>query len=96
MFLEYDDLYTAGGHQYLQFGGKAVEPPDGCRSNHEVICALAQKRPRRFEHPGFEMSAREMSIDATLRASGRGTLAEISRRARWSSIANRRSRNRIS
>src|SRR5579863_5230700 len=40
MFLEHDDLYTGGGHQFLQFGGKAIEPPEGCRSNHEVICAL--------------------------------------------------------
>src|SRR5208282_3479774 len=41
MFLEHDDLYTGGGHQYLQFGPKAIEPPQGCRSNHEVIVALA-------------------------------------------------------
>jgi len=27
MFLEHDDLYTGGGHQFLQFGGKAIEPP---------------------------------------------------------------------
>ena len=27
MFLEHDDLYLGGGHQYLQFGGKAIEPP---------------------------------------------------------------------
>ena len=74
MFLEHDDIYTAGGHQYLQFGGKAIEPPEGCRSNHEVLCALAKRLGA--EHPGFEMSAREM-IDATLRASGRGTLAEL-------------------
>ena len=33
MFLEHDDIYTAGGHQHLQFAPKAVEPPAGCRSN---------------------------------------------------------------
>ena len=27
MFLEHDDLYTGGGHQYLQFGPKTIEPP---------------------------------------------------------------------
>ena len=58
MFLEHDDLYTGGGHQFLQFGGKAIEPPEGCRSNHEVICALAKRLGA--EHPGFQMSAREI------------------------------------
>ncbi len=43
MFLEHDDLYTAGGHQHLQFAPKAIDPPPGCRSNHEVIAALAER-----------------------------------------------------
>lgn len=79
MFLEHDDLYTGGGHQYLQFGPKAIEPPAGCRSNHEVIVALAERLGAR--HPGFAMSPREI-IDWTLRASGRGTLAELEA-AKW-------------
>jgi anaerobic selenocysteine-containing dehydrogenase len=79
MFLEHDDLYTGGGHQYLQFGPKAIEPPDGCRSNHEVIVALARRLGAR--HPGFAMSPREL-IDWALRASGRGTLAALEA-ARW-------------
>jgi anaerobic selenocysteine-containing dehydrogenase len=79
MFLEHDDLYTGGGHQYLQFGPKAIEPPEGCRSNHEVIVALAGRLGAR--HPGFSMTPREI-IDWTLRASGRGTLAELEA-ARW-------------
>ena len=37
-----DDFYTGGGHQYLGFGPKIVEPPGECRSNHDVICALAR------------------------------------------------------
>ncbi len=74
MFLEHDDLYTGGGHQYLQFGPKTIEPPEGCRSNHEVIVALAARLGAR--HPGFAMSPREI-IDWTLRASGRGSLAEL-------------------
>ncbi len=74
MFLEHDDLYTGGGHQYLQFGPKTIEPPEGCRSNHEVIVALAERLGAR--HPGFAMSPREI-IDWTLRASGRGSLAEL-------------------
>ncbi|HEY1940802.1 MAG TPA: molybdopterin oxidoreductase family protein [Roseiarcus sp.] len=74
MFLEHDDLYTGGGHQYLQFGPKTIEPPEGCRSNHEVITALAERVGA--SHRGFAMSPREI-IDWTLRASGRGSLAEL-------------------
>ena len=58
---------------------KTVEPPDGCRSNHEVVVALAERLGAR--HPGFAMSPREI-IDWTLRASGRGTLAQLEA-ARW-------------
>jgi anaerobic selenocysteine-containing dehydrogenase len=66
-FLEHDDIYTAGGHTYLQIG-RAVLPPLGeCRSNHEVICGLAERLGAR--HPGFAMSAIEL-IDRTLRLSG--------------------------
>ncbi|MBV8336193.1 MAG: molybdopterin-dependent oxidoreductase, partial [Alphaproteobacteria bacterium] len=66
-FLEHDDIYTAGAHTYLQLA-RAVLPPFGeCRSNHEVICALAERLGAR--HPGFSMSALEL-IDRSLRASG--------------------------
>ncbi len=66
-FLEHDDLYGAGGHTHLQVGHKLVQPPGECRSNHEVIQALAVRLGAR--HPGFAMTAMEM-VDATLRASG--------------------------
>ena len=79
MFLEHDDIYTASAHQFLQFAPKAIEPPQGCRSNHEVICALARRLGA--EHRGFDMSPRDI-IDETLRVSGRGTLAELEA-ARW-------------
>jgi anaerobic selenocysteine-containing dehydrogenase len=79
MFLEHDDIYTASAHQYLQFGGKLIEPPEGCRSNHEVICELAGRLGA--AHRGFDMSAREI-IDATLRVSGSGGLAELEA-GRW-------------
>jgi anaerobic selenocysteine-containing dehydrogenase len=74
MFLEHDDLYQGGGHQYVMLGAKAVEPPGECRSNHDVVCALADRLGAR--HPGFGMSPREL-IDWTLKASGWGTLAEL-------------------
>jgi len=79
MFVEHDDFYTAGGSQYILFGPKLIEPPGECRSNHEVICALAERLGA--EHPGFAMTPREL-IDATLQKSGWGTLAELES-SRW-------------
>ena len=79
MFLEHDDIYTASAHQYLQFAPKAIDPPEGCRSNHDVISALARRLGA--EHRGFDMTPREI-IDETLRISKRGTLAELEA-ARW-------------
>jgi anaerobic selenocysteine-containing dehydrogenase len=78
-FLEHDDIYRGGGHQYLILGPKLVEPPGECRNNHEVICALAKRVGA--EHRGFEMSPREL-IDQMLQVSKRGTLAELES-SRW-------------
>ena len=66
-FLEHDDVYHAGGHSHVQVGRKLVEPPGECRSNHEVIRALAARLGA--SHPGFDMTAMEL-VDATLVASG--------------------------
>jgi anaerobic selenocysteine-containing dehydrogenase len=74
MFVEHDDLYLAGGSQYILLGPKLIEPPGECRSNHDVICALAKRLGA--EHPGFAMTSREL-IDVTLQKSGWGTLADI-------------------
>lgn len=79
MFLEHDDVYQAGGSQYILLGPKLIEPPPECRSNHEVICALARRLGAK--HPGFDMTPREL-IDWTLRHSGWGTLAELEAK-RW-------------
>jgi anaerobic selenocysteine-containing dehydrogenase len=78
-FLEHDDIYRGGGHQYIILGPKIVEPPGECRNNHEVICALAKRVGA--SHPGFAMTPREL-IDQMLRVSKRGTLAELER-DRW-------------
>src|SRR5262249_24338262 len=64
-FLEHDDIYRGGGHQYLILGPKLVEPPGECRNNHQLISALAKRVGA--EHRGFEMSPREL-IDQMLRA----------------------------
>jgi len=69
MFLEHDDLYYGGGHQYISVGAKLVDPPGECRSNHEVLQGIAKRVGA--HHPAFGMTAREL-IDATLRASGHG------------------------
>jgi len=79
MFMEHDDLYQAGGHSHIQIGGKLIEPPGECRSNHEVLQGLATRLGA--GHPGFEMTAMEL-IDATLRASGRPDAATV-QRERW-------------
>jgi anaerobic selenocysteine-containing dehydrogenase len=79
MFVEHDDFYTAGGSQYILLGPKLVEPPGECRNNHEVICGLAKRLGAK--HPGFDMSPRQL-IDASLRKSGWGTLAELEAK-RW-------------
>jgi anaerobic selenocysteine-containing dehydrogenase len=79
MFLEHDDIYQGGGHQYIIFGPKLIEPPGECRSNHEVIVGLAKRLGA--EHPGFSMTAREL-IDWTLTHSGWGTLDDLELR-RW-------------
>ena len=73
-FLEHDDIYRGGGHQYIILGPKLVEPPGECRNNHEVVCALATRLGA--EHPGFNSSPREL-IDRMLRVSKRGTLEEL-------------------
>ncbi|MAF06350.1 MAG: dehydrogenase [Acidiferrobacteraceae bacterium] len=79
MFLEHDDLYQAGGHQHITLGPRIVNPPEGCRSNHEVICALAKRLGA--NHAGFDMSPREL-IDRTLQDSGWGNLDDLEEK-RW-------------
>ena len=79
MFLEHDDVYRGGGHQYIILGPKLVAQPGECRPNHQVIAGLAERLG--FDHPGFTMSERE-HIDWMLRKSGRGTLAELEA-AKW-------------
>jgi anaerobic selenocysteine-containing dehydrogenase len=66
-FLEHDDIYPAGAHSFLQIGRAVLPPYAASRSNHEVICGLAERLGA--HHPGFAMSAIEL-IDRTLQISG--------------------------
>ncbi|MCW5751713.1 MAG: molybdopterin oxidoreductase family protein [Alphaproteobacteria bacterium] len=78
-FLEHDDVYQGGGHQYIILGPQVIEPYAESRSNHDVICGLAKRLGA--EHRGFGMSALEI-IDWTLRASGWPDV-ETLRASRW-------------
>ena len=73
-FLEHDDVYRGGGHQYIILGPKLVEPPGECRNNHDVIAALAKRVGA--SHLGSDMTPRQL-IDQMLQVSKRGTLAEL-------------------
>ena len=63
MFMEHDDVYQGGGHQYILLGPKLIEPPGECRSNHEVICGTGQARRRRASRLRHER-ARVDRLDA--------------------------------
>ena len=65
-FLEHDDIYQQGGSSHIIFGRKIIEPYAECRSNHEVVCALAKRLGA--EHPGFEMNEREVIEDLLARS----------------------------
>jgi len=74
MFMEHDDLYYGGGHQYISVGAKLIDPPGECRSNHEVLQGLGRRLGA--VHPAFEMTPREL-VDATLKRSGHGDIATL-------------------
>ena len=67
MFAEHDDLYRSYGQTFLQYGAKVIDRPGQCRSNHELICQLADRLGAR--HAGFELSANQL-IDRCLQHSG--------------------------
>ena len=78
-FVEHDDLYTSNGHTFLRIGKRIIDSVGQSRSNHDVICALAQRLG--IDHPSDRMSAWEL-IDATLRRSGFDG-ADAVHAARW-------------
>ena len=73
MFLELDDIYMGWGHTALTIGPRVLEAHEECRSNADVVNVLAKRLGS--DHPSFDMSSREL-VDATLQASGKGTLAD--------------------
>jgi anaerobic selenocysteine-containing dehydrogenase len=77
MFLEHMDIYSGGGHQYVELAQMLIDPPGECRSNHEVICAIAKRVGA--DHPSFDMSVRELA-EITLRESELPTLQDLEAR----------------
>ena len=80
MFLEHDDIYRGGGHQFLVLGPKLIEPPEGPRPNLFVLNELG-KRLGVADPSLFEPDANEL-IDRMLQKSGHGDL-ETLRENRW-------------
>ena len=78
-FLEHDDIYQASAHGEAQIGPQAIEPYAESRSNHQVLCALAERLGA--EHRGFTMTAWDI-MDETLRASGMPGAEEL-KALRW-------------
>ncbi len=57
MFVEHDDIYKGGGHQYMLFGPKLVDAPGEARENDFVQKEIARRVGA--DHPGFAMTPRE-------------------------------------
>ena len=69
MFLEHDDIYRGGGHQYILLGPKLVEPPGECRTNHQVFAGLAERLGARASRLRHER-ARAYRLDAAASPAG--------------------------
>lgn len=76
-FLEHDDIYTASGHTHLQVSKAVIEPYAECRSNHWLVCQLAQRLGVR--DPLFEVDALAL-VDQALQGGGLPSADEIHRR----------------
>ena len=66
MFAEHDDIYVGSGHTYVQMTKKIIEPYELSRSNHDVLCAIAERLG--LEHAGFAMTEWELCDDALKRS----------------------------
>lgn len=73
-FLEYDDMYKAAAHSFLQVVKRIAEPYAEARTNHDVICGLAKRLG--CTHPGFFLTAWEI-IDTVLKQSNLPGAEEI-------------------
>ena len=76
MSFEYDDIYYGLGHSAITYGPAVIEPYAECRSNHDVVCAIAKRLGS--DHDSFEMSAKAL-IARTLKDSKLGDIADLAR-----------------
>ncbi|TKT81379.1 molybdopterin oxidoreductase family protein [Aquamicrobium sp. LC103] len=83
MFMEHDDIYKGGGHQFLVLGPKLIDPPEGPRTNLYVIEELA-KRLGVADMPGFGLDERE-HIDQILSRQGIGNYQTL-KDERWADV----------
>ncbi len=76
MFLELDDIYMGWGHTALTIGPRVLDDHAECRSNLDVVNALAKRLGA--DHLSFLMSS-ETLVDATLQASKNVSLADAAK-----------------
>ena len=76
MFLELDDIYMGWGHTALTIGPRVLDDHAECRSNLDVVNALAKRLGS--DHPSVSMSS-ETLVDATLQASKNVSLADAAK-----------------
>jgi len=76
MFLELDDIYMGWGHTALTIGPRVLDDYAECRSNLEVVNALATRLGA--DHPSLSMSS-DTLVDATLKASKNVSLADAAK-----------------
>jgi len=63
-FVEHADVYRSYGHRLMQYARKAVEPPEGPRSNVEAFAAIAKRLglPRETWEPVAEALCEELLV----------------------------------
>jgi len=82
--VEHHDLYTSYGQMHLQLSEPIIKPFANCRSNHEVICGLAQRLG--VDDESFSMSEQQM-LAQTLLNSGYPDYASL-REQKWFDCAS--------
>ena len=103
MFLEYDDIYYGLGHTHLTVGPAVLDRYEDCRTNHELVCALAQRlgsnhaelRHERRRDCWTPRCAPRAAAPGTRRWRRAGSIATRASRRRISSTASRRSDGRF-
>ena len=78
-FFEHDDIYAGGGHSFLQYGEKIIDPVGQSKSNYDVITGLGNLLAP--GDPGFKIPLDDL-IDETLCISGYPSLDDF-KKLKW-------------